>query len=175
MQDNKVKLIKSNPYIASNDHDGKLPVSQGFLGEKFKDLGNLLPILPSHKNIILSDETSSKFKNHNIPLTSLQHTFLKEIMYLAEKNKVKVIILNIPIHSVLNKQKIPMKLNWKDYFGKNIDVIGVQKNILYKGFDDNKIKLLYYDDHLNVNGMSFWSKFIAPSILEIYKSTIRGN
>jgi len=175
MQDHKVKLIKSNPYVFPDDHNGKLSVSQGFLGAKFKDLGNLSPILPPHKDLILSDKTRSKFKNHNYPLTSLQDTFLKEIMFLAKKNKVKVLILNVPIYSFLSKEKIPMKLNWKDYFGKNIDVIGAQKNILYKDFDDDKIKLFYYDDHLNSNGMSFWSKFIAPSILEIYKSTIRSN
>ena len=101
VNNNKFELTTKKPWIQPDSFTGELSVSQGFLGNSFEDLKNPPPPLIDFNDIVFSAKTLSKYKIHNTPLTLIQKIFLEEIFDLAQKNNVKVIVLNIPIYKYL--------------------------------------------------------------------------
>ena len=62
-----------------------------------------------------------------------------------------------------------MSLNWKEIYGPDVDIIGVRPELLFPGFDEEKTKLFYYNDHLNANGSRYLSEALAPTFLKLYR------
>jgi hypothetical protein len=54
-----------------------------------------------------------------------------------------------------------------------LPMLGVPNSKLFKGLKPSEVDALYYDDHLNVNGMEYYTRAILPGVLELYEKAVK--
>lgn len=135
---------------------------------KFKRITPPAPLIPAAE-MIYSSATAEKFQFTNEELTNYQNHYLEKLVELLKRNKVPLMMINIPQSAESNSPKIIERQDWSK-FDREIAMVGIPPAVLFAGLSEEDIKKLYYDkNHFNTNGNEFFTRTILPAILEVYQ------
>lgn len=127
------------------------------------------PSIPSER-LILGQRTSDQFHFTNDEIPFYQNLYLEKLVELSRRKQVPLAMLNIPQHAERHSHQVIERKNWKQSFGADVPIIGVQPTILFAGLNEDELEKLRFDDaHFNANGSEFFTRAIVPGVLEIYK------
>lgn len=146
---------------------GANKVEQGFYGAPFVRRAPPVPNFPA-TDLIYSPKTKDRFYFTGQALNSYQLHFVRLIFDLARQHRVHLAILNIPISRDRHSSVAVERMFWPEVFGADVPIVGVPPATLFKEMSDAEIDQLFYDEHLNVNGSEYFTRAIAPAILELY-------
>ncbi len=127
------------------------------------------------ENMIYSPAVQDRFEFTNAEIAPYQNYCLQKLVELLKEKRVPLAMINIPQHSESRNQKTVERKNWAQVFDMDIPLVGVQPAILFDGLNDEQVKLLYYNEHLNINGNEFFTRVVLPAILEIYEKHAAKN
>lgn len=128
-----------------------------------------MPRQISTGDMIYSDRTRENFQILNDPIGTYQEHYLEELVRLTRAKGVPLVILNIPQSTERHSKKVLERGDWSKKFGTDIALVGVPPAVLFAGLDDTEIDKLFFDpSHFNANGNEFFTRTIAPAILEVY-------
>lgn len=136
--------------------------------EKFKRFTPTSPSVPV-ANLIYSPESKDRVEFINDDITYHQNYYLEKLIELLKRNKVPVMIINIPQHTEIHSPRVIERKDWSKSFGMDTPLVGVQPSVLFAGLSEEEIELLFFDDiHFNTNGNEFYTRTVLPAILEVY-------
>jgi hypothetical protein len=87
---------------------------------------------------------------------------------------VAVALLHVPLWNQRQNQVAEERLAWPDVFGRELKLIGVPEAKMFAGMTEEQVRRFYYTtrevtfEHLNRNGNEYFTRTIAPALLEIY-------
>jgi hypothetical protein len=113
--------------------------------------------------------------------TDFQMHYLKRSMGLLRSNGVPVILLRTPQWLDRHNNFITERLDWPKVFGMDMTLVSVPPSMLYQGLTDAEIDKMYYilDSaprqylHLNRNGNEYFTRVVAPAIVEAYAESVQ--
>jgi hypothetical protein len=140
------------------EFDGGIDVGAGFKGKPFEKIEGLsiAPRLPASATFHLT--RSTELDRSVVPLNEFQLTYLRRIAELAEAHGTKVALLQVPIYSGRLSQTIETRSNILDVVKEQTPYLGIVPARLWNSRPrGSEVEQYYYDDHLNLNGRTYFS------------------
>lgn len=147
---------------------GAYKVQSGYAREKFVPIEPLPPKLAT-KDLVYSRERPGFFRFTGQALNPFQEHFLKKFGKLVTDHGVKLAVVHMPLASEMHSTVVEERQDWSEFFGFHVPLVGIPMEILFKKMHENQVYLYYYDEHLNKNGNEYFTRAIAPTLLEIYE------
>jgi hypothetical protein len=125
--------------------------------------------------MIYSSDTRSRFHFTRQPLNDYQMHFLRMSFELLERYRVPVVLVHVPLWSERYRTVVDERMPWPEVFGKDIAMVGVPPTTLFAGLSEAEMGRLFYNQenfenhHFNRNGNEFFTRTIAPAILQLYE------
>jgi hypothetical protein len=102
-----------------------------------------------------------------------EELYVARLARLLEDKQVAVAILHVPGYT---GQETPMRSpvleerrDWRQTFGSRSALVGIPPAVLFRGLSDEQIRRLYYNYHLNSNGAEFFTRAIAPALVDLHE------
>lgn len=144
----------------------------------FSDNAPFMPYRPLATNRIpaaiytLSNQCKD-FEFSNAPLPLWQAHFARQFAMLAEKHGCKLVMLHFPDLDKVQATVIRERVFWPAIFSTNMALVGIPAQPMFRGLTDDEIKKLFSDkEHLNQNGMEFFTPLVTPALLELYDAPV---
>jgi hypothetical protein len=61
---------------------------------------------------------------------------------------------------------------WPELLGGNVAVVGIPSSRLFAGMPAEREHLYFEDEHLNFNGMRYFTRAITPALVKIYRERV---
>jgi hypothetical protein len=78
----------------------------------------------------------------------------------------------LPLYDLRALNVIEDREYWPSYTKDRLTMIGVPNAKLFGGLTGEQITRLYYDNHLNANGMDYFTRAVLPGILKAYDEAV---
>jgi hypothetical protein len=121
-----------------------------------------------------SKETEANFHFGGPPLTWFQKHYLRRTMDMVRKHDTGVVTLSVPEYWQRKNTAVQERVNWPEFFGMEIPMIGIPPSTLFNGLSDEEIDRLFADPkHFNRNGNEMFSRTITPALTEAYRRYVK--
>jgi hypothetical protein len=121
------------------------------------------------EKVIFSRITENNYRSSNKKLSLIQSYFLKKMFELAAKNNIHVVITAVPTYSEAKNDYIMELGNYRKQYSGKIDMASVAPSWLFGSLPENEVKEYFYDQHMNVNGSTLFTRAMLPSIISLYR------
>jgi hypothetical protein len=145
---------------------GALQVREGYLGAAFRRYDGAPPVLDADA-LILSPATRERFRFSDAGVGPYEAHFVRSIGRLLHERGVKAAVLSFPLERAKRDRWVSERADWSGMLGGDVAMIGVPPAELFRDLDDETVRLLYYNQHLNVNGSRFFTQAVLPAILKV--------
>lgn len=139
----------------------------GFYGEPYVDFERTPPLIPANQMIYGRGADYQFFEE---PLPPYQTHFVRLIGATLAEHRVPAVLLHIPQANELDADTVEERENWPELIGTDVAMIGVPPTRLFGGFSDDDTLKFFSSDHLNENGAHFFTRAVAPALLDIYRT-----
>ncbi|NJM53665.1 MAG: hypothetical protein HC846_09920 [Blastocatellia bacterium] len=138
--------------------------------QKFEKFTPPPPVFPS-ESLFYSSFNQDQFLFLDEKFNAHQDRYLDEMIKLLKAKEVPLVILNVPQYRESKLNKVIEYHDWSKKFGMETPLIGIPPTVLFNGLSDKEIEKFHYEeDHMNVNGMEYFTKAVLPAILEVYEN-----
>ena len=120
------------------------------------------------ESMILSDATAEDFRFFDEPLPDYQMYFARKIAALLEETGTPAILLHIPQANEITAEVVEERMDWREAAGISAAMVGVPPARLFGSFSEEEAKRFFGSDHLNDNGAIYFTRAVAPAILQVY-------
>jgi hypothetical protein len=104
-------------------------------------------------------------------ITPYQQFFLDRIHLLSEQYRTFLVFLHLPALVEKDCRQVEEVADWPALYGSPL--IGVAGSRVFRGLKEKDLLLLYYDEnHFNVNGAEYYTRAIAPTLVEVYEKSV---
>jgi hypothetical protein len=118
--------------------------------------------------MIFSGSTGAAYSFFDEPLPPYQTHFAKLIGALLAEHGVPAVVLHIPQAHEATVDVVEERLDWLELSGASGPMIGVPPARLFAGFDEEEVKRFFVSDHLNENGTIYFTRAVAPALLQAF-------
>jgi hypothetical protein len=155
---------------------GALMSEQGWIptGDQFTVFVPDSPVIPSTE-LVYSSDTRDNFQFTGVNLPPYHQFYLIKIVELLKRYRSPLAMINIPQYSEHSSQKVLEENFWPAILGCDVPLIGVPPAALYGGLNEDQIRKLHYNEHMNKNGSEFFTRTVMPAILETYVKYAQDN
>jgi hypothetical protein len=140
----------------------------GFQGAAYQPSRPMPPVL-APDDLVYSGRTRQRFSFRKQPLGSYQLHFVRRVQALAKEHGAKLVLLHVTTWEERADTTVVERMPWPAVLGEDVPLIGVPGATLFAGMNDDEIKTLYYDSHLNANGATYFTAAIMPALLALQK------
>ena len=124
---------------------------------------------------IYSPQTKNKFQFDKNDTASLQIYFARKLAALAQAHGTSLTCINLPNYDDRKSPLIREKYYWPDAMQAQINMAGIPPATLFDGLPEKDISNLFFDPyHFNENGMAYYTRLLAPSLIMIYDHTTKN-
>ena len=150
---------------------GSLRAARGLRGAPFVPFAPL-PVIVAADSLVATDAQPAAFQFSSEPLAAYGRHFVMGIAGLVNRHHVPVVGLHVTRFSEERSSVIRERTNWSQIFGRSVPLLGISAERLFAALSDDEIRLLYYDDHFNVNGSEFFTRTMTPGLLGVYDADV---
>lgn len=108
------------------------------------------------------------------PLNAFQRHYIGLLMKTLRERRIPLLSVHVPAWVDRHDTVLKERVLWQQEFDMPLSVIGVPPAQLYAGFSEEEISHFYYNNydwpnhHLNRNGREYYTRVVAPAIVEAY-------
>ena len=143
----------------------------GYFGSPFVAVNTRPPEFTA-ESLIYSPERVGPFDFSGAPLNSYQLHFARKIAELARQHHTQLVVMHVPLASEYGQSRIVERGNWRELLGQDVEVIGAPSASLFPGMDEDRVHLYYEDEHMNFNGMRYFTRVMTPALVRIYRDRV---
>jgi hypothetical protein len=120
---------------------------------------------------IYTPATATNFAFSERPLPAWQVHFLRQLESEAKSHDCKLVVLHVPVMEEKGSPKISESTYWPGVMGTEVAMMGIPTGRLFAGMTDGEIKRLFSNgDHMNENGVKYFTPLIVPALIQLYES-----
>lgn len=139
----------------------------GFDGAPYRPVPRDPPVVPA-ESLIYSPASAGSFVSTSTPLADYEAHFVRLIGDLARAHGIRIVVVHVPRWSDHAKLQVEERFDWSSALGVDAALVGIAPAVLFRGMTDDEIKSLYGNEHFNAAGARFFTRAIAPALLEIH-------
>jgi hypothetical protein len=161
-----------SPLLRTN---GALLRREGFSGAAFDEDLRPAPELPV-SSLVYGPASRDRFCFLDDALNEIQLHFTRQTIALAQKNGVRVVILNVPTWSDRTPNPgIIERRAWRDCVRERMvypetfpgtTLVGATPRDLFGEMTEREAQRFFYSGHMNANGARYFTDAIAPALVE---------
>jgi hypothetical protein len=165
--------VRNGDIFVRADEHGAVKIERGLVPDSFTRWTPSAPQLDP-RSMTYSDAARADFRFTGDPLNRFQTHFLRLCFELLERRKIPAALVHVPLWHERASNVVEERMDWPAIFGRNVELVGVPPARLFAGMTEKEKRLLYYNtpdlpkEHLNRNGSEYFTRTIAPAIVEIY-------
>jgi len=115
--------------------------------------------------------TNSSYVFSNRPLPDWQIFFARQFARLAQRQGCHLVLLHLPEFTERSSPVMVEARDWPGLCQTDMAMMGIPPGRLFAGLSEGEVKLLYADPgHLNENGQRYFTRLIAPGLIQYYES-----
>jgi hypothetical protein len=122
------------------------------------------PLVPGDKMLHAGTSNGGWFRFEDDRLGDYQMKMVTRIGALARQYHIRVVMLNVPIDADHGSPIVRERVDWSQYLGMKVDVLGIPSAVLFQNVTDQEFYRFYVDQHLNLNGRRYYTKAILPGL-----------
>jgi hypothetical protein len=120
---------------------------------------------------IYTPATASNFAFSDRPLPVWQTYFLTQFALEAKNHGCQLVLLHVPLLQEKASFKITESAYWPNVLRTDVAMMGIPTATLLDGMSEKDIKRLFLsDEHMNQNGMEYFTPLIIPALFQLYES-----
>jgi hypothetical protein len=120
---------------------------------------------------IYTPATATNFAFSERPLPVWQVHFLEQLESEAKSHDCKLVVLHVPVMEEKGSRQVSESAYWPGVMGTDVAMMGVPTGRLFAGMTDGEIKRLFSNsDHMNENGVKYFTPLIVPALIQLYES-----
>ncbi len=121
-------------------------------------------------------ETKSRFAFTGAPVSGYSQHFGRLLAKLCADRGIKLVVLHLPELERRRDRMITERQDWTSFFGAPVELQGVAEGILFEGLTDVEVERCFFDGaHLNRNGQDYFTRVIAPRLIDAYSALHEKN
>jgi hypothetical protein len=141
--------------------------TRGYYGAPFERFRPDPPRIDPNE-MIYSGADGAAYRFFDEPLPPYQTHFVKLIGALLAEHGVPAVVLHIPQANETTLDVVEERLDWLELSEVSGPMIGIPPARLFAGFDEEEVRRFFVSDHLNENGTIYFTRAVAPALLQAF-------
>jgi hypothetical protein len=151
---------------------GSLRVEVGYNdGSGFAPFVHFVPPIDDKVNEVevYSGERKGNFRFGPAPIPNWEDYFLKNFGAMTSEYGTRLVMLHIPTISERRSPMVNERAYWPEVVHTDVTMVGIAPAVLFQNLSEDDVMKLYCDpEHLNRNGMEYFTRVMTPTLLQIY-------
>ncbi|HTH52314.1 MAG TPA: hypothetical protein VL495_00105 [Edaphobacter sp.] len=168
-------LLVQNPQLVVSLGSQSDYGSVGYYGGPFVPEPRTPPQI-TEDSIFCHGPSDSNFDFAGVPLGPYHQHWAREIGNLAKEYHVPFALIHVPEDTEKGMTRVPERMYWPDVIGiPSAPILGIPSATLFRDTPASEVSNYYYDQHFNDNGKEFFTRAIAPAVMDLYAREAHGS
>lgn len=101
-----------------------------------------------------------------------QETLVLKLASLIKEHRIPLVQLHVPNLIERDAVVVEERYQWEEWLGYPVKTVGLPTADLFAGLSDKAKRCLFWDrEHMNPNGMDYFTRTVGPTLTAIYRDT----